>query len=93
MSHKIKMFFFLISYMPSNYSFNVEHNFGSSEENTKHNRILGTTSPNELQQQQQNPVLFKEDRSKEDMSSSDTVKSSNLQVFVTLLFLNNYFIS
>lgn len=82
----------MISYMPSNYSFNVEHNFGSSEENAKHNRILETTSPNELPQQQQTPVLFKEDRSKEDMNSSDTTKSCNLQVFVIILFLYSYFI-
>ncbi|XP_065368364.1 mucin-17 [Calliphora vicina] len=78
--------FYAFNYMPSNYPFNVDPNYGSAvpittlDDNTKTNRLAGIPSPNDQSQQQHTPLLYKEDRSKEDISSMDNVKSSNPQI-------------
>lgn len=74
--------------MPTNYSYNVDHNFGSDsampggpEDIMKTNRQTEVTSPNEPSQQQHTADLYKDDHSKEGLSSPDAVnKSSNHQV-------------
>ncbi|KAM7342417.1 scribbler isoform 2-T2 [Cochliomyia hominivorax] len=75
--------FYAFNYMPPNYPFSVDPNYGNSSvaaEDNKHNRLSERISPNDHSQHQHNPILFKEDRLKEDIISVDAAKSSNTQI-------------
>ncbi|XP_046809835.1 probable serine/threonine-protein kinase DDB_G0282963 isoform X2 [Lucilia cuprina] len=75
--------FYAFNYMPSNYPYNVDSNYGSSSittsEDSKQSKFAGIPSPND-QAQQHTPISYKEDRPKEDIGATDNVKSSNSQI-------------